>query len=98
MTEPFDVYADQFQVVIGPWGSSLNFSVSSPHPPGPGQMPQVTQVGTIRMSAEHLKALTFLIRRQVIQIEQNAHITYPVPVEVLNGLGISPEDWNAFWS
>ncbi len=55
-------------------------------------------MATVRMSLEHLKVMTFILRRQLMQHERQTGTRIPVPIEVLNGLGISPEDWDAFWA
>ena len=97
MEEPLDVYSDQFQISIGPWGCALNFSMSNPIPPVPGQPPQAKHVATVRMSTEHLKAMAFLIRRQVMEIEKQTGLKVEIPMPVLNGLGIAMEEWNSLW-
>lgn len=97
MPEPFDVYSDQFQVVLNPWGASLNFQLTPAQPPAPGQPTPADLLGTTRMSMEHLKALVFISRRQIMQVERAAGVSYPLPMEVLNQMGISPEDWETFW-
>lgn len=96
--QPLDVYCDQFQVTTGPYGCTLNFMLSSPSPPPPGTLPQTERMATVRMSLEHLKVMTFILRRQLMQHERQTGTRIPVPIEVLNGLGISPEDWDAFWA
>lgn len=96
MTEPVDVYADQFLVTIGPFGANLSFDVNVPHPSGVS--PQAAQrIATIRMSTEHLKALAFILARQVKEIERQFGVKYDVPMQVRNQLGIGPEDWDLFW-
>jgi hypothetical protein len=97
MADPVDVYADQFQVVSGPFGWTLNFSVTDPTPAAPGTPPKSSLVGSVRMSAEHLKAMAFLVARQLRAYERTAGVTVEVPVSVLNQLGIGPEDWKDFW-
>lgn len=97
MPEPIDVYADQFGLNLGAYGTALNFSVSSANPPAPGTSPQIERLATIRMSLEHLKVMAFVIRRQILQYEQQAGVNIQIPVEVLNSLRISREDWDAIW-
>ena len=97
MPEPADVYTDQFQVQIGPFGCSLNFSLSPSTPSAPGTVPQADRVGTMRMSLEHLKAMTFILHRQVVQYESQAHVSVQLPDAVLTGMKIRQEDWQAFW-
>ena len=97
MTEAIDVYTDQFQVNTGPYGVVLNFLRSQPTPPAPGSSPQADQQATIRMSLEHLKLMTFVLRNQVLSHEEQTGTTVQLPMQVLNGLKISKEDWDAFW-
>lgn len=97
MPEPLDAYTDQFQVSTGPYGSTLNFMLSSPIPPAPGSPPQAERLATVRMSLEHLKVMTFILRRQLLEHESRTGTRIQVPVEVLNSLSISPEDWDSFW-
>ena len=97
MTDPIDVYVDQFQVSTGPYGSTLNFLISEPTPPAPGSSPKNERLATIRMSLEHLKAMIFVLRNQVKLHERQTGTTIQLPIQVLNSLGISPEDWDSFW-
>ena len=92
-----DAYADQFALHIGPFGCSINYSASPATPPPPGGAAQGTMVGTIRMSLEHLKVMTYMMRRQVLEFERSTGVNIPVPREVLNQLRIGPEDWDECW-
>ena len=97
MTDVLDVYFDQFQINTGPWGATLNFQLSSYQPPAPGTQPQAERVATVRTSLQHLKTMTFMIKRQLAQYEQENGISIEVPTRVLAGLSIAREDWDAFW-
>jgi hypothetical protein len=97
MDDPADVYCDQFQLNTNPYGATLIFGLTSSNLPGPGQPPRVDQKAVVRMSLEHLKSLVFIARRQILQYERTTGISIPVPLEVLNALGISPEDWETLW-
>lgn len=97
MPEPIDIYTDQFQVNTGPFGATVNFLSTQPTPPAPGTSPQAERLATVRMSLEHLKVMTFILRNQVRTHEEQTGTTIPVPPQVLNGIHISPEDWEAFW-
>ena len=97
MTEVPDVYADQFQVNLGTFGCTINFQLSGATPVAPGAPPQVDRVATIRMSLEHLKAMVFIMHRQLAGYEAQAHVEIGLPVEVLRALQIRQEDWEAFW-
>jgi len=49
------------------------------------------------MSLEHLKIMTFLLHRQLLQYEQQSGVSIPLPVQILTALQIKQEDWQAFW-
>ncbi len=97
MDQPIDVYSDQFQINLGPYGSSLNFMVSDPTPPAPGSATPARRLATIRMSLQHLKVMTFILRKQISAMESQTGVKAEVPVELLNSLRTSREDWDAFW-
>jgi hypothetical protein len=97
MAEPIDIYSDSFQLNTGPYGSTLNFMLSPSAPPAPGKIPQSETLATVRMSLEHLKLMTFVLRREIMNHEQRAGIAIQIPTQVLNSLGISIDDWNSLW-
>ena len=97
MTEPIDLYSDSFQLNTSPYGVTLNFMLSPSSPPAPGKTPQPETLATIRVSLEHLKLMTFVLRRQIMHHEQQSGVNIQVPSQVLNSLSISPEDWDSLW-
>jgi hypothetical protein len=97
MAEPIDIYSDSFQFNTGPYGATLNFMLSPSTPPAPGKMPQPETLATIRMSLEHLKLLTFVLRRQIMSHERQSGVNIQIPTQVLNSLSISIEDWDSLW-
>lgn len=97
MADAPDVYSDQFQVNLGPFGCTINFQLSGATPTLPGAPQQVERVATIRMSLEHLKAIAFILHRQLVAYEAQAHLSVGLPVEILRGMQILQEDWEAFW-
>ena len=97
MDEPIDVYFDQFQINTSAYGAVLNFMATKPIPPAPGAPPQAERLATVRTSMEHLKVMTFILRRQIMNQESDTGIMYEIPREVQNALKISPEDWDSFW-
>lgn len=97
VSEPIDVYSDQFQIHTGPYGCTLNFFATSPQLPAPGSAPQADRVASVRMSLEHLKVMTYILWRQLTEYERQTGIQVPVPQEVLNALRIGREDWDAMW-
>ena len=97
MAEAQDVYTDQFQVNLGPYGSTINFQLSGAAPVVPGAPPQIERVATVRMSLEHLKAMIFILHRHLVAYETQAQLTINLPAEVLRAMQIRQEDWQAFW-
>jgi hypothetical protein len=93
---PVDVYTDQVGLNIGPFGCTLNFSVS-PQVQMPGGGVAGTPVATLRMSLEHLKLMVFMLRRQLVKYEQDNGVRIPIPREVLSTLRIGLEDWQECW-
>ena len=97
MGEPFDEYVDQFTLGGGVYGVALNFRKSSPKPVAPGSSPGTEDIGTIRMSLEHFKVMTYIMKRQVDDIETQFGVEIPIPHSLMNNLKIAPEDWQKFW-
>jgi hypothetical protein len=91
-----DVYADQVGINVGAFGCTLNFGVSLAVPPA-GGVGAGQRVATVRMSLEHMKLMTFLLRRQLLQFERESGVRVPIPRDVLNQLRIGPEDWEGCW-
>jgi hypothetical protein len=96
MSEPFDVYSDNFTITVTPWGANLTFSLGEAHPT-PTVVNQPTRLGTVRMSNEHVKAMAFILTRQMLRHEETNGVQYALPTAVLSQLGIAPEDWDSFW-
>lgn len=96
LEEQFDEFADQFTVTITPFGANLSFSVREAHP-SPGKPQQARDLGTIRMSVQHLKTMVMVLRRQIRQVETQTAVKAEVPQEILNQLQISKDDWDDFW-
>jgi hypothetical protein len=90
--QPADVYADQFTVSVGPYGVSITFSLTQPHP-APGQPPQRRDLVTVRMSLEHTKVMAMILHRQLKNYERENSIEIPIPYSLYQQLGLAPEDW-----
>ena len=100
MPEPFDVYADTFRVRISPWGSNLTFDLHAAQPgieDAQGEFAEPAEIGTVRMSNEHLKAMVFILQQQIVSHERAYGIRYDVPLWILNQMRITQEEWNRFW-
>lgn len=98
MPDATDVYSDQLGINVGPFGCALNFGISPSIPPPGGGAQPLHHVATVRMSLEHAKVMTFMLRRQLLEYERDGGIQVSVPQDVLNQLRIGPEDWQEFWS
>lgn len=97
MPDHIDVYSDQVGINIGPFGCSLNFQLSPATPPAGGGPAPGQPVATIRMSLEHLKIMTFILRRQLLEFEGQHGLQVHVSPDVLNQLRIGREDWEGQW-
>ncbi len=92
MEEPLDLYIDGFQMGIAPFSVALAFGISPA--PGSGSPQAPKPLVTIRMSVEHAKVMTIIMRRQLKQYEESLGQPIPIPPQVYQQLGLSPrEDW-----
>lgn len=98
MAEPFDYYTDSMEISSSSVGSSLTFGAQHPPSLGPEEAGAVNYFGTLRMSLEHLKIMTFIIKRHLMRHEHSVGVTYDVPKQALHDLQIDPNEWDAFWS
>lgn len=83
-----EYYSDVFYLRSGPWGVATTFSVASPKEDIDGH-----DVCVVRLSHETAKTLSMMIRQQLKKYERDSKTSIAVPQEVLNSLGLAPEDW-----
>lgn len=89
--DPLPLYSDGFQITCNPYTVSLSFTVS-PNP-SKAQAPPAL-VADIRMSPEHVKVMTIILKRHLREFEQQLGHSIPIHPQVAQQLGISPnEDW-----
>jgi len=93
---PFDLYSDAFTISITPFGANLTFGLREAHPSQTAP-PQLHQIGTIRMSTEHLKTMVWICRKQIRQVEGQMGVSAEVPQALLSQLGVPPNEWADFW-
>ncbi len=94
MSEIPDIYSDQFNMAMSPYGIALTFSLSPSMPSAlPNQVPATPQA-VVRMSLEHAKVLAMMLRRNIKQYELEA-LGDPVklPQATLAQLHLSDSDW-----
>lgn len=88
----FDVYADQFNFTTTPWGVTVSFGRTPPIPQ-PGRTP-TEQIGVVRMSLEHAKVMSMIMRRQLKAYEAEAGFKIQIMSKVMSDMGLSEEDWD----
>ena len=87
-----EFYVDQFRISLGAYGAAITFGLTPAHPT-PGQMQPAQDLVRVRMSLEHVKVMTMILKRQVKAFEEQTASTINIPRAVYNGLGLSQEDW-----
>ncbi len=83
-----EYYGDVYYLRSTPWGVAITFAVTPPKDGVEGR-----DVCVVRMSHETAKTLSMMMRKQLKQYERGTKTTIAVPPEVLNNLGLAPEDW-----
>jgi hypothetical protein len=84
-----DLYADAVQIGLGPFGVVLMLGMQ---PGQPGAPP--IRTANVRMSLEHAKVLSILLKRQLKQFEEQMGEDIPLHPQLCTQLGISKtEDW-----
>ena len=98
MDQSPDFVCDGFWVRVAPWLSHLEFTLSRVRPdPNDGSMETLT-VGTVRMSTELLKAMTFVQLKHILLLEQESGMDYALSDLDLQGMGVTRQQWNAVWT
>lgn len=87
-----EFYIDQFTVSLGPFGGTMTFGLSPAHP-SPAQQQAPQEIVRLRMSLEHAKVMTMLLKRQIKAFEEQTGVAINIPRQVYNGMGLSQEDW-----
>ena len=89
-----DIYCDMVQVSISPFDVLLCLSQRAIVPNAPNLAAAPRQVGCVRMSLEHAKALSIMLRKGLKCYEDSVGQPIPLHPEVRSGIGISlEEDW-----
>ena len=86
-----DVYSDQLLFTTTLFGVALSFSKMPPNPM-PGQAPQGAIQAVVRMSLQHAKVMTMVMKRQLKNWERE-NVEIALPQAALNQMGLSLEDW-----
>ena len=90
-----DIYTDGVQVMVNPFDVILQLTERHPSLPTQGKQPEAAKtVAYVRMSLEHAKVLTILLRKVLKQHEDQQKGKIHLHPQVCVGMGISPEeDW-----
>jgi hypothetical protein len=95
-TEPFDEFIDGVLLQCHPYGVTITFNRGHTSPTEQGTPP--VQVGKIRMTVEHAKAMLFMSWRQIKGLEDELSVTHEVADKVLGEHQIDKPSWDAFWN
>ena len=90
---PPDVYSDQFNMAVSPYGVALTFLLT-PSSPTPIQAVTGDPQAVVRMSLEHAKVMSMVLRRSIKQYELETlgdHIR--IPRGILGQLKLTEDDW-----
>jgi hypothetical protein len=88
-----DLYSDQVSVAMSAFGIALTFSLSPSDPSPLGGTPPGKQA-VVRMSLEHAKLMTMVLRNRLKQFELE-HLGDPInlPRKVLDAMNLTLDDW-----
>ena len=94
MPEPnyVDVYADRCNVVLLPFGASIVFSQTKMPPTANNLPPEAEHQVIVRMSIEHIKAMTMILWRQIRAYEDSIGHRTELCANILKDLGIPKRD------
>lgn len=84
-------FCEIFTVKPGPWGARLEFGINDEK--------QGNVFHTrVYMSIEHLKAMAYILARQILKFEESIGIEVPMPEVILKeSINSNKEQWNTFW-
>jgi hypothetical protein len=87
-----EYYVDSFRMTSGAYGLTITLGVSPPHP-SPGQVNPSKDLVMLRMSLEHAKVMTMVLRRNLKNHERQSGAAINLPPQLYTQLGIAAEDW-----
>lgn len=84
-------FSDIVGTHINPWSASISFGLRSN---APDELHKMTT--RIRMPLQQAKVLALLLLRGIRQYEEQGQVNIELPPQILQELGIPPEDWKRF--
>jgi len=90
-----DFYTDRVRLTVTVFGVNFTFGLGNPHPETPSDksIAEVVEMVRLRMSLEHAKVMTMMIKKQLKQYETGTKTEIAIPKEVLEALGLTEETW-----
>lgn len=86
-----ELYTDAVQIALSPFGVLLAFAMQ---PAGQTGSMAPIKVCNLRMSLEHAKVLSILLKKQLKAFEENMGADIPLPQQLYTQFGLSKmEDW-----
>lgn len=90
-----DFYADRLRLTVTVFGVNISFGLGNPHPSeaNPDDVLDVLETVRVRMSLEHAKLMTMLLKKQIKEYERRNDTQVALPRQVIEGLNLSDESW-----
>ena len=89
-------YADVFDLTLSPYGATFRFGVRGPVDPKTSQQ-SIELNARVFMSLEHLKAMAFVMTREVLRHERTMDVQIKLASAVVKTLEVSQDEWDQFW-
>lgn len=87
-----EYYVDNFLLTSGVYGVAITLGISPPHS-SPGQVVPAKDLVILRMSLEHAKVMTMVLKRNLKNHERQTGAAINLPPQLHTQLGIAMEDW-----
>jgi hypothetical protein len=90
-----DFYADRMRLTVTVFGVNISFGLGNPHPEqdSSGDLVNVLELVRVRMSLEHAKIMTMLLKKQIKLYENQNETEVAIPKQVLEALNLKDETW-----
>lgn len=87
-----DIYSDSVRLSVNPYGMAIAFSVLDPFGVNDPAI-QTQPRAIVRMSLEHAKAMTILLRHHLREYEKATDREIPLPEGLIASLGADEKEW-----
>ena len=86
-----EYFSDTFETHVNPWSAAVTFGMRATR-----ETEDHRYKVRMRMPLQLAKALAVMLLRQIRSYEQQTQTDIDLPRQVLDTLGIPPEDWERF--